>query len=60
MSDDKLARFIAAIDDDNDDMTDEDVRAELTADGIDLDAAQARFEAFLDEQLAQRDERMKR
>lgn len=39
-------------------MTDAEVRADLEADGIDVDASQARFEAWLDTALAARQRRL--
>lgn len=62
MRDASLLKFLLELDGceaDCEAPTDEAVRADLEAEGIDVAATQARFEAFLDEQLARRSERMR-
>lgn len=43
---------------DTSDMTDDEVRADLVARGVDLPAAQARFDRFLDDAFAKRAARL--
>jgi hypothetical protein len=54
----RFVRLLGFLADDAERMTDADVRAELEAEGIDVDAEQEKFKTFLDEQFALRDARM--
>ena len=57
-ADARFVRLLGFLADDAERMTDADVRAELEAEGIDVDAERAKFETFLDEQFALRAVRM--
>ena len=54
----RFVRLLGFLADDAERMSDADVRAELEAEGIDVDAERAKFETFLDEQFALRAARM--